>query len=88
MVAGSSVFNAGTISGGTAAIQFSGNRQHADTGAGLGLITGNAFGTGNDTFQLGGTGADTFDIGALGPAVQYQGFGTPSTSRLAARCGR
>ena len=33
-------------------------------------------GTGSDTFQLGGTGAATFDISTLGPAAQYQGFGT------------
>ena len=33
-------------------------------------------GTGSDTFQLGGTGAATFDVSTLGPAAQYQGFGT------------
>ena len=33
-------------------------------------------GTGSDIFQLGGTGAAAFDVGSLGPAAQYQGFGT------------
>ncbi len=72
---GSSVFNAGTISGGTAAIQFGGAGNTLTLAQGS-VISGNVLGTGSDTFQLGGTGAATFDISTLGPAAQYQGFGT------------
>jgi autotransporter-associated beta strand protein len=72
---GSSVFNAGTISGGTAAIQFGGAGNTLTLAQGS-VISGNVLGTGSDTFQLGGAGAATFDISTLGPAAQYQGFGT------------
>ena len=70
--AGSSVFNAGTISGGIAAIQFSGSGNTLTLAPGS-VISGNVLGTGSDTFQLGGSGAATFDVSTLGP--QYQGFG-------------
>jgi uncharacterized protein with beta-barrel porin domain len=72
---GSSVFNAGTISGGTAAIQFSGTDNTLTLARGS-VITGNVLGTGSDTFQLGGAAAATFDVSTLGPSAQYQGFGT------------
>jgi uncharacterized protein with beta-barrel porin domain len=72
---GSSVFNAGTISGGTAAIQFGGTGNTLTLAPGS-VISGAVIGTGNDVFQLGGTGAATFDVSSLGPAAQYQGFGT------------
>ena len=72
---GSSVFNAGTISGGTAAIQFAGTGNTLTLAQGS-VISGIVLGTGSDTFQLGGTGAATFDVSSLGPAAQYQGFGT------------
>ena len=51
---GSSVFNAGTISGGTAAIQFAGTDNTLTLARGS-VITGNGLGTGSDTFQLGCT---------------------------------
>jgi len=70
---GSSVFNAGTISGSTAAIRFAGSGNTLTLGPGS-VISGNVLGTGNDTFQLGGTGTATFDVSTLGP--QYQGFAT------------
>jgi uncharacterized protein with beta-barrel porin domain len=72
---GSSIFNAGTISGGTAAIRFAGSGNTLTLAPGS-VISGNVLGTGSDTFQLGGTGAANFDISQLGPAAQYQGFGT------------
>ncbi|MGO8909741.1 MAG: autotransporter domain-containing protein [Bradyrhizobium sp.] len=72
---GSSVFNAGIISGGTAAIQFAGSGNTLTLAPGS-AISGNVLGTGSDTFQLGGSGAATFDVSQLGPAAQYQGFGT------------
>ena len=68
---GSSVFNAGTISGSVAAIQFAGGGNTLTLAPGS-VISGNVLGTGNDTFQLGGAGAATFDVSSLGP--QYQGF--------------
>jgi uncharacterized protein with beta-barrel porin domain len=68
---GSSVFNAGTLSGGAAAIFFSGSGNTLTLGPGS-VISGNVLGTGSDTFQLGGTGAATFDVSTLGS--QYQGF--------------
>jgi uncharacterized protein with beta-barrel porin domain len=72
---GSSVFNAGTISGTTAAIQFAvgGNTLTLAPGS---VITGNVLGAGADTFQLGGVGPATFDISKLASAGQYRGFGT------------
>ena len=72
---GSSVFNASTISGGTAAIQFGGAGNTLTLAPGS-VISGNVLGTGSDTFQLGGSGTATFDVCTLGPAAQYQGFGT------------
>ena len=72
---GSSVFNAGTISGGSAAIQFAGTGNTLTLAQGS-AITGNVLGTGSDIFQLGGTGAATFDVSSLDPAAQYRGFGT------------
>src|SRR5258708_33146443 len=39
-------------------------------------ITGLGLATGSDAFALGGAGEATFDVSALGPAAQYQGFGT------------
>ena len=71
----STVFNAGTISGGTAAIRFAGTGNTLTLAPGS-VITGNVLGTGSDTFQLGGTGAAAFDVSQLGPAAQYQGFGS------------
>lgn len=73
--AGSSVFNAGTISGGTAAISFTGGGNTLTLAPGS-VVNGNVLGAGANTFQLGGAGAATFDVSALGPAAQYQGFGT------------
>jgi autotransporter-associated beta strand protein len=73
---GSTVFNAGTIiGGGGAAILFAGTGNTLTLGQGS-VISGNVLGTGSDTFQLGGTGAAIFDVSTLGPAAQYQGFGT------------
>ncbi|WP_234680559.1 autotransporter outer membrane beta-barrel domain-containing protein [Bradyrhizobium monzae] len=72
---GSSVVNAGTISGGTAAIAFAGTGNTL-TLLPASVISGLVLGTGSDTFQLGGTGAASFDISQLGAAAQYQGFGT------------
>ena len=69
------MFNAGTISGGTAAIQFSGTDNTLTLGT-TSVITGFVYGTGNDTFQLGGTGSGTFDMSQFGAGLQYQGFGT------------
>ncbi|WP_245452270.1 autotransporter outer membrane beta-barrel domain-containing protein [Bradyrhizobium forestalis] len=72
---GSSVTNAGAITGGTAAIQFSGVGNTLTLLAGS-AITGNVLGGGSDTFQLGGSAAASFDVSQLGAAAQYQGFGT------------
>lgn len=69
----SSVFNAGTISGGSNAIVFSGAGNTLTLGPGS-VINGLVVGAGSDTFQLGGTGASTFDVSQLGS--KYQGFGT------------
>jgi uncharacterized protein with beta-barrel porin domain len=74
-VGGSSVFNAGTISGVTAAIRFVGAGNTLTLAQGS-VITGNVLGTGSDTFQLGGTGTATFDVSQIGAAAQYRGFGT------------
>ncbi|WP_246250770.1 autotransporter domain-containing protein [Bradyrhizobium cajani] len=71
---GSSIFNAGSISGGTA-IQFAGAGNTLTLAPGS-SISGNVLGTGNDTFQLGGSGAASFDVSQIGAAAQYQGFGT------------
>jgi uncharacterized protein with beta-barrel porin domain len=72
---GSSIFNAGSITGATAAIQFAGTGNTLTLAPGS-VLSGNVLGTGSDTLQLGGTGAATFDVSTLGPAAQYQGFGT------------
>jgi uncharacterized protein with beta-barrel porin domain len=71
---GSSVFNAGTIIGATA-IKFFGTGNTLTLAPGS-AITGFVLGTGADTFQLGGSGTATFDVSQLGPAGQYEGFGT------------
>ncbi|MDP3075609.1 autotransporter domain-containing protein [Bradyrhizobium sp.] len=73
--AGSSIFNAGTIGGATAAISFTGGGNTLTLAPGS-VINGNVLGAGANTFQLGGTGAATFDVSQLGPAAQYRGFGT------------
>ena len=72
---GSSVFNAGTLGGGTAAIQFAG-AGNTLTLATTSVISGNVLGTGSDTLQLGGVGAASFDVSQIAAAGQYQGFGT------------
>lgn len=72
---GSSVFNAGTLGGGTAAVQFAGTGNTL-TLATTSVISGNVLGTGSDTLQLGGTGSASFDVSQIAAAAQYQGFGT------------
>ncbi len=72
---GSSVFNAGTIAGGIAAIRLAGSGNTLTLAPGS-VISGNVLGTGSDTFQLGGSGTATFDVSQIGPAAQYRGFGT------------
>jgi uncharacterized protein with beta-barrel porin domain len=72
---GSSVFNAGSISGATAAIRFAGTGNTLTLAPGS-AITGNVLGTGSDTFQLGGSGTASFDVSQIGAAAQYRGFGT------------
>ncbi|PJG54993.1 autotransporter domain-containing protein [Bradyrhizobium forestalis] len=71
---GSSIFNAGSISGGTA-IQFAGAGNTLTLAPGS-SISGDVLGTGNDTFQLGGSGTASFNVSQIGAAAQYQGFGT------------
>jgi uncharacterized protein with beta-barrel porin domain len=73
----SSITNAGSIGGGTAAIDFGG------TGNTLTLLPGSAIsgavlGSGANTLQLAGSGSVSFDASQLGSAstLQYQGFGT------------
>jgi uncharacterized protein with beta-barrel porin domain len=74
---GSSVTNAGAISGGTAAIRFSGAGNTLTLLPGT-AISGAVLGGGSDTLQLAGSGAASFDASQLGSAstLQYQGFGT------------
>jgi autotransporter-associated beta strand protein len=72
---GSSILNAGTISGSTTAIRFTGSGNTLTLAPGS-AISGNVLGTGSDTFQLGGSGAATLDVSQIGAAAQYQGFGT------------
>jgi autotransporter-associated beta strand protein len=72
---GSTIFNAGTITGGISAIQFGGIGNTLTLGPGS-VINGNVIGTGGDTFQLGGTGSAAFDVSAIGGAAQYRGFTT------------
>ena len=57
---GSTIFNAGTISGGTAAIKFGGIGNLLTLAPGS-AITGNVLGTGGDMLQLGGSGVATLD---------------------------
>ena len=73
---GSSIFNAGTITGGDlGAILFSG-AGNVLTLAPSSVISGVVTGAGGDTLQLGGSGAASFDMSQVGPAAQYQGFTT------------
>jgi autotransporter-associated beta strand protein len=72
---GSTIFNAGTITGGISAIQFGGIGNTLTLGPGS-VITGNVIGTGGDTFQLGGAGSGALDVSAIGAAAQYRGFAT------------
>lgn len=58
--------NAITFTGGT-------NRLEFWSGA---SVTGNVVAAGTSTFALGGAANGTFDLSQLGPAGQYQGFGT------------
>jgi len=74
--AASNVENAGIITAtGGAAITFAGSNNVLTLDPGS-SINRNVLGTGADTFQLGGTGSASFDVSAIGPAAQYQGFGT------------
>lgn len=71
---GSSVFNAGTVSGGTEAILFAGSGNTLTLAPGSvvnGLVRSDA---GGNTFQLGGSGAGTFDIAALSDTAQFRNF--------------
>jgi hypothetical protein len=73
---GSSVLNAGTITGtGGTAIFFLGSGSTL-TLAPTSVINGNVLGAGPNTFQLTGPGSGTFDLSTIGPGQQYQGFGT------------
>jgi autotransporter-associated beta strand protein len=72
---GSSVTNAGSISGGTAAIDFAGTGNTLTLLPGS-TISGAVLGRGSDTLQLAGTGAATFDASQLGASQQYRGSGT------------
>lgn len=74
--AASNVENAGIITAtGGAAITFVGSNNVLTLDPGS-SINRNVLGTGANTFQLGGTGSASFDVSAIGPAAQYQGFGT------------
>jgi uncharacterized protein with beta-barrel porin domain len=71
---GASIFNAGTISGGSAAIVFIGANNVLTLAPGS-SIQGLVFGSGNDTIQLGGIGGNAvFDLSSIGAAKQYRGF--------------
>src|SRR5262249_42870986 len=74
---GSSVFNAGTITGGngSAAIVFFGT-SNTLTLAPSSAINGNLLGRGSDPLQLTGPGNGAFDLSTIGPLQQYKGFGT------------
>jgi uncharacterized protein with beta-barrel porin domain len=69
-----SVFNAGTLTGGAgAAIQFFSGGNMLTLGPGS-VINGTAQGFGADTFQLGGTGTDSFNAALF--ATQFSGYST------------
>ena len=68
-----SIFNAGTITGTSAAITFFSGGNTLTLGPGS-VINGTAHGFGADTFQLGGTGTDTFNAALF--ATQYSGYAT------------
>ncbi|HEY2231023.1 MAG TPA: hypothetical protein VGI22_25470, partial [Xanthobacteraceae bacterium] len=71
---GTTVFNAGTITGVNGpAIQFGGTGNTL-TIAPTSVINGNVIAGGTDTFQLSGPGTGTFDLGLIG--TQYTGFTT------------
>jgi autotransporter-associated beta strand protein len=72
---GATIFNAGTISGAAAAIQFGGAGNTLTLAPGS-AINGKVLGTGSDTLQLGGGGIDTFDASLIGSGKQYLGFTT------------
>jgi autotransporter-associated beta strand protein len=72
---GATIFNAGTISGVAAAIQFGGAGNTLTLAPGS-VINGKVLGTGSDTLQLGGGGIDTFDASLIGSGKQYLGFTT------------
>jgi hypothetical protein len=70
-----SVFNAGTISGGSGTAIFFASGGNTLTLAPGSVINGSAHGFGADIFQLGGTtGSDTLDAGLF--ATQYSGYST------------
>ena len=74
--ASASVENGGVITETAgSAIHFAGSNNVLTLDPGS-SITGNVVGVGADTFQLGGTGTASFDVSTIGPAAQYQGFGT------------
>jgi autotransporter-associated beta strand protein len=70
-----SIFDSGTISGGSKAIDLSGNVGGNTVILAPGFaITGNVVGQGADTLQLGGTGTGTFNLSNIGANAQFQGF--------------
>jgi VCBS repeat protein len=75
---GSTIFNAGTISGTTAAIQFSSASSDNTLTLGPGFtITGNVTQGANNILQLGGSsGAGTFNVSNIGASAQYRNFTT------------
>lgn len=80
---GLTITNSGTITGGLSgdrvtranAITLIGGTNVVELQAGS-VITGNVVGTGSDTFRLGGATNSSFDVSNVGPAAQYQGFGS------------
>jgi uncharacterized protein with beta-barrel porin domain len=69
-----SVFNAGTITGGAGTAIFFAGGGNTLTLAPGNVINGTAHGFGADTFQLGGTGTASLDAGLF--ATQYSGYTT------------
>jgi len=70
-----SIFDSGSITGGSKAIDLSGNIAGNTVALAPGFsITGNVVGQGTDTLQLGGTGTGTFDLSNIGASAQYRGF--------------